>query len=123
MAVQAALFEQDHLLGLRVVPGFQTVEVDPRWHLHALVVPALPGGFVTPDANDAILQGGDPPRKYEDIRPESAEIFAALHRAMLGRGVMLAPSAYEVMFVSLAHDPGVIEETVAAFEGAVKEIT
>ena len=69
------------------------------------------------------LQGGDPPRKYEDIRPESAEIYAALHRAMLGRGIMLAPSAYEVMFVSLAHDPGVIEETVAAFDEAVKEIT
>jgi glutamate-1-semialdehyde 2,1-aminomutase len=69
------------------------------------------------------LQGGDPPRKYEDIRPESAETYAALHRAMLDRGIMLAPSAYEVIFVSLAHDPGVIEETVAAFEGAVKAIT
>jgi glutamate-1-semialdehyde 2,1-aminomutase len=68
------------------------------------------------------LQGGDPPRRYEDIRPESAETYASLHRAMLDRGIMLAPSAYEVMFVSLAHDPGVIEETVEAFEGAVKEI-
>jgi glutamate-1-semialdehyde 2,1-aminomutase len=68
------------------------------------------------------LQDGDPPRKYEDIRPESAQTYAALHRAMLDRGIMLAPSAYEVMFVSIAHDPGVIEETVAAFEGAVKEI-
>jgi glutamate-1-semialdehyde 2,1-aminomutase len=56
------------------------------------------------------FQGGDPPRKYEDIRPESAEAYAALHRAMLDRGIMLAPSAYEVMFVSLAHDPGVRNE-------------
>jgi len=69
------------------------------------------------------LQDGDPPRRYEEIRPESAEIYAALHRAMLDRGVMLAPSAYEVMFVSLAHDPGVIEETISAFEGSVKAIT
>jgi glutamate-1-semialdehyde 2,1-aminomutase len=69
------------------------------------------------------LQAGDPPRKYEDIRPESAETYAALHRAMLDRGIMLAPSAYEVMFVSLAHDPGVIEETVQAFEDSVKAIT
>ena len=69
------------------------------------------------------LQDGDPPRKYEEIRPESAEIYAALHRAMLDRGIMLAPSAYEVMFVSLAHDPGVIEETIAAFEDSVKAIT
>jgi glutamate-1-semialdehyde 2,1-aminomutase len=66
------------------------------------------------------LQGGDPPRKYEDIRPESAETYADLHRAMLDRGIMLAPSAYEVMFVSLAHDPGVIDETITAFEDSVK---
>jgi glutamate-1-semialdehyde 2,1-aminomutase len=69
------------------------------------------------------LQGGDPPRKYEEILPESAETYAALHRAMLDRGILLAPSAYEVMFVSLAHDPGVIEETIAAFEDSVKAIT
>ena len=69
------------------------------------------------------LQGGDPPRKYEDIQPESADTYAALHRAMLDRGVMLAPSAYEVMFVSLAHDPGVIDETITAFEDSVKAIT
>jgi glutamate-1-semialdehyde 2,1-aminomutase len=68
------------------------------------------------------LQGGDPPRKHEDIQPESADTYAALHRAMLDRGVMLAPSAYEVMFVSLAHDPAVIDETIEAFEEAVKAI-
>jgi hypothetical protein len=28
-----------------------------------------------------------------------------------------------VMFVSLAHDPGVIEETINAFEDSVKTIT
>jgi glutamate-1-semialdehyde 2,1-aminomutase len=69
------------------------------------------------------LQKGEAPRAFEDIRPESAETYAALHRAMLDRSVMLAPSAYEVMFVSLAHDPGVIDETIEAFEGAVKAIT
>ena len=69
------------------------------------------------------LQGGDPPRKFEDILPKSADTYAALHRAMLDRGVMLAPSAYEVMFVSLAHDPGVIDETITAFEDSVKAIT
>ena len=69
------------------------------------------------------LQGGEPPLRFEDIRPESAETYAALHGALLERGVSLAPSTYEVMFVSLAHDPGVIDETVEAFESAVKAIT
>jgi glutamate-1-semialdehyde 2,1-aminomutase len=69
------------------------------------------------------LQAGDPPRRYEDVSPESAETYAALHRALLERGVMLAPSAYEVMFVSLAHDTDAIAQTVEAFEDAVKAIT
>jgi glutamate-1-semialdehyde 2,1-aminomutase len=68
------------------------------------------------------LQDGPPPRKFEDIQPASADIFAGLHRAMLERGILLAPSAYEVFFVSLAHDPGVIDETIDAFEETVKEI-
>jgi glutamate-1-semialdehyde aminotransferase len=42
---------------------------------------------------------------------------------MLDRGVMLAPSAYEVMFVSLAHDAVVIDWTVEVFEDAMKSIT
>ena len=69
------------------------------------------------------LQEGEPPLRFEDIRPKSAETYAALHRALLERGVSLAPSAYEVIFVSLAHDPGVINETVEAFESAVKAIS
>jgi glutamate-1-semialdehyde 2,1-aminomutase len=69
------------------------------------------------------LQGGDPPRKYEDILPESTETYAALHREMLDRGIMLAPSAYEVIFVSLAHDADVADETITAFEDSVKAIT
>jgi glutamate-1-semialdehyde 2,1-aminomutase len=69
------------------------------------------------------LQEGEPPLRFEDIRPESAETYATLHGALLERGVSLAPSAYEVMFVSLAHDPAVIKETVEAFESAVKAIT
>jgi len=68
------------------------------------------------------LQDGEPPRRYEDIRPECAGIYARLHSALLERGVYLAPSAYEVMFVSLAHDQAAIEETIAAFDGAVEAI-
>jgi glutamate-1-semialdehyde 2,1-aminomutase len=68
------------------------------------------------------LQDGEAPRKFEDIRPETADTYAALHGALLDRGVSLAPSAYEVLFVSLAHTDEVIDETVGAFEDALKEI-
>ncbi len=69
------------------------------------------------------LQDGEAPRSYEAIRPEAAERYARLHRALLDRGIYLAPSAYEVMFVSLAHDQTVIDETVAAFDAAVQEVS
>jgi glutamate-1-semialdehyde 2,1-aminomutase len=68
------------------------------------------------------LQSGEPPRRFEDIRPEAAEIYARLHGALLERGVYLAPSAYEVAFVSLAHDDDVIDDTIKAFGEAVREI-
>lgn len=68
------------------------------------------------------LQDGEPPRSFEKIRPENAEIYGRLHHALLERGIYLAPSAYEVMFVSLAHDADTIDETIAAFADAVEEI-
>ena len=69
-----------------------------------------------------VLQEGQAPRRFEDIQPRTAEIYAGLHGALLDRGISLAPSAYEVMFVSLAHDNAVIDETVATFEDVVREI-
>jgi len=69
-----------------------------------------------------VLQDGEPPRRYEDIRPETAEIYGRLHGAMLDRGVYLAPSAYEVMFVSLAHTDEVIDMTIAALNDVVRDI-
>jgi glutamate-1-semialdehyde 2,1-aminomutase len=68
------------------------------------------------------LQDGEPPRRSEDIRDQAAERYARLHGALLERGVALAPSAYEVMFVSTAHDDEAIDRTVAAFDDAVAEV-
>ncbi len=65
------------------------------------------------------LQEGEPPRAYERIRPEAAATYAALHRGLLAQGVYLAPSAYEVAFVSLAHDEAVVDQTVEAFDRVV----
>jgi len=48
--------------------------------------------------------------------------FAAFHRAMLSRGVMLPPSQLECWFVSLAHDDGVIDLVVRAAHDSLKEI-
>jgi glutamate-1-semialdehyde 2,1-aminomutase len=49
------------------------------------------------------MQGPPAPRSWGAIDPESAKRYAPLHRRMLDQGIWLAPSAYEVAFVSLAH--------------------
>ena len=66
------------------------------------------------------LQPGQPPRRYEDIDASVAARYASLHAALLDRGICLAPSAYEVMFVSLAHDDQAIDQTVVAFRDAAQ---
>jgi glutamate-1-semialdehyde 2,1-aminomutase len=68
------------------------------------------------------LQDGAPPVTAECIAPDAAGRYAKLHSALIERGVYLAPSAYEVMFVSTAHDETVIDETIEAFDSAVAEI-
>lgn len=48
------------------------------------------------------------------------ERFARYFRAMLERGIYLAPSQFEAIFVSLAHEDADIQETVKAHYGALK---
>jgi glutamate-1-semialdehyde 2,1-aminomutase len=49
------------------------------------------------------LQAGAPPRAAEAIAPQAATAYRAIFHALLDRGVALAPSAYEVGFLSAAH--------------------
>ena len=55
---------------------------------------------------------------FEDAAKSDTEKFAKWHRAMLERGVYLAPSQYEAGFTSLAHT----EEDVDATLAAAKEV-
>jgi len=68
------------------------------------------------------LQDGEPPRCSEGVAAEAATTYAELHRGLLTRGIYLAPSAYEVMFVSLAHDNDTLAQTIEAFDGAVADV-
>ena len=55
-----------------------------------------------------------PVRKFEDVQATDIAAFKRFFSGMLNRGVYLAPSAYEAMFVSLAHTEQDIERTVKA---------
>jgi glutamate-1-semialdehyde 2,1-aminomutase len=59
-----------------------------------------------------------PVRNFEEAKAADTERFGRLHRAMLERGVYLAPSAFEAGFTSLAHSDADIDATLAAFREA-----
>ena len=55
-----------------------------------------------------------PVHSYEDAKNSDLEKFSRFHRAMLERGIYLAPSQFEAGFTSLAHTEEDVATTIAA---------
>jgi glutamate-1-semialdehyde 2,1-aminomutase len=55
-----------------------------------------------------------PVRNFDDVKATDIAAFKRFFAQMLQRGIYLAPSAYEAMFLSLAHTKADIERTVEA---------
>lgn len=68
-----------------------------------------------------VLQPGEPPRRFDHVSQDVAPRYAALHRALRARGVYLAPSAFEVGFLSTAHTEEHLDRTAAALAEALEE--
>ena len=68
------------------------------------------------------LQGGATPRAWGDIDPAGAELYGRLHPRVLEAGTWMAPSAYEVAFVSAAHRPEHLERAAAALDTALAAV-
>lgn len=64
---------------------------------------------------------GDAPRRADQIPAACAEPYARFFHACLERRVHLAPSAYEVGFLSAAHSDDDIDEAIRVFDAALKE--
>ncbi len=64
----------------------------------------------------------EPIRRADAFHPDTARAFRELHGRMLGRGWMLAPSAYEVGFLSLAHTQELMEAFAADLAASLQEI-
>ena len=56
----------------------------------------------------------DAVRSYDDAVRSDTERYGALFRHVLDRGIYLAPSQFECMFVSLAHGDEEIDRTIEA---------
>ncbi len=60
------------------------------------------------------LQAGAPPRRADTIDPGAAPLYKTIFHGLLARGIALAPSAYEVGFLSLAHRPEHLDRLATA---------
>ncbi len=61
-----------------------------------------------------LFMGSDPVLNLQHATACDAERYGALFRSLLADGVYVAPSQYEAMFVSLAHDDEEIDRTIEA---------
>ena len=73
----------------------------------------ITGGSISAMFGFFLCEG--PVRNFEEAKAADTARFGKLHRAMLERGVYLAPSAFEAGFTSLAHSDADIDTTIAAF--------
>lgn len=62
------------------------------------------------------------PSSLEQISKDHIETFKKLFHACLDEGIYLAPSGFEVSFLSLAHTPEVLDEALALLEKAIQRI-
>ncbi len=65
------------------------------------------------------FQPGEPPRSAEAVDGGAGARFAPLFQALLDKGIYIAPSAYEVGFLSAAHTQADIETLVAGLAETV----
>jgi len=59
-----------------------------------------------------------PVRNFHDVQRTNIARFRKFFAAMLNQGIYLAPSAYEAMFISLAHTKEDIEKTIVAAQNS-----
>jgi glutamate-1-semialdehyde 2,1-aminomutase len=63
-----------------------------------------------------------PVTNYEEAQAADHESYARFFHAMLDRGIFLAPSGYETLFVSLAHTDALIDQTISAVDEASRTL-
>lgn len=83
--------------------------------------PLVPDLTIARHASIFWIHRASPPlRQPQQIPPANAEWYRRFFHAALARGVYLPPSAYEVCFVSLAHDEDVLAEAADALVEAAR---
>ncbi len=67
--------------------------------------------------------GGNKPPSRADLIPSNAgHLYSDLHRSLLEKGYMLAPSAYEIGFIATVHNEGHILGMVQALDEVLEDL-
>lgn len=61
-------------------------------------------------------------KNFEDAKTSDLDMFAAYYKGMLEKGIYLAPSQFEALFVSAAHEVEHIDKTIEAAEEVLKDL-
>ena len=64
-----------------------------------------------------------PVRNFADVQSTNIKQFKRFFAEMLKQGIYLAPSAYEAMFISLAHSQADMEKTIEAAKNSFRRIS
>ena len=97
----------------RLVKGLQQAAVNTGTKAVLNRVGSMVGIFLT----------DHPVGNFDDAKTSDLEKFALYYRKMLDRGIYLAPSQFEALFVSAAHSDRDIDDTVAAAESVFSELS
>jgi glutamate-1-semialdehyde 2,1-aminomutase len=62
-------------------------------------------------------------KNFDDAKTCDLDMFAGFYNGMRRNGVYIAPSQFEVLFVSAAHTAADIDETIRAAEVVLKELS
>jgi glutamate-1-semialdehyde 2,1-aminomutase len=71
---------------------------------------------------DFAFRAGPAARNYDERRAADPTAFAAYYHAMRDRGILLAPSPNELMFLSTEHGTPEIDRTLEAFDATFAEL-
>jgi glutamate-1-semialdehyde 2,1-aminomutase len=139
LAPNGGIYQAGTLSGnpVAMVAGLKTLEIlaDEGVHEHLETLGAQlesgvrdmlrdrPVGFVRQGSIFWFYFGAcEAPRSAENVAADAAQPYSRFFRACLDDRVYLAPSAYEVGFLSHAHSELDIERAVAAFDAALRRV-
>ncbi len=109
---RAGLYEGLHEQSRRLVDGLR----------QALTETGIPGRVNATGSLATLFFTEQPVRNYRDAKQSDTKRYARFFREMLDRGIFLAPSQFEAVFVSAAHTAEDISRTIDAARDSLKAI-